>query len=52
MSHRGPVWRAAGGTLSDNVEPYIDYVDRYIEQAEMYFAGPDAGQPAYYTGRD
>jgi hypothetical protein len=38
--------------LSDKVEPYIDYVDRYIEQAVTYSAGPDPHQTAYFTERD
>jgi hypothetical protein len=38
--------------LSDKVEPHIDYVDRYIEPAETYSAGPKPDQAAYHSGRD
>lgn len=50
--HTVPSSLAAGGTLSDKSEPDIGYVDRYIEQAEMYSAGPDPDQTACYSGRD
>ena len=38
--------------MSDKVKPYIDYVDRYMKQAETYSAGLDPDQTAYYSGRD
>lgn len=34
------------------VEPPIDYVDRYIEQAERYSAGSDPDQVVHSSGRD
>jgi hypothetical protein len=43
--------RAAGGALSGKIEFYIDYVDRYIEEAETCFAGSDPDQTADCSGR-
>jgi hypothetical protein len=48
----GPVLASSRRNLERQVEPYIDYLDRYIEQVETYSAGPDPDLTAYYSGRD
>jgi hypothetical protein len=48
-----PSSRAAGGTLSDKVEAYVNYVDPYIEQVEAYSTGrPYPDRTACHSGRD
>jgi hypothetical protein len=51
MAHRSRPSEQTGGMLSE-VEPCIDYVNCYTEQAEAYLTGPDPDKTSYCHGRD